>query len=1072
MPTFDLYLDLSSLYTGQAPTFEVLIDGVVVSSFNVNSSFSPITLSGLSYTGDAPGYLSFRFNDALGEVDRSVSINEARINGTTVAGSSLSRANLDQGQESQVNVAAEQASFGIPGPGAGTDALINGTAGVDILNGTAANDTINGLGDRDYIDGRGGVDNINGGDGHDIIRGGDGNDIINGDQLNDLIKGEDGDDTLNGGTGHDTLRGGIGVDQLNGDDGNDVLHGDAGIDTLRGGNDNDKAFGGADGDFIYGDAGNDKLFGDDGSDSIYGGTGNDTLFGGANNDLLDGEDDNDRLYGDAGVDTLYGRAGNDKLYGGADGDTLFGGTGNDKLFGEGGNDILNGEAGNDRIRGGAGIDTINGGDGIDNIDGDDGNDIINGGLMGDLIKGGIGNDQINGDEGDDNLYGQEGNDTINGGIGNDLLHGATGVDVLNGQDGNDTIAIGDGQFVAGESIDGGNDTDEIQLWGGTTVDFSIGTIANVENFLGSDEDDIVTLGITQFYSFDTINYGGGIDLQNIFISGTHDVTALSTPVVSGLEAAAISFSTGADDLTITGAQLDAFTTGLTTLDASGGTDVLRITSTSSNLNNYGSSNANLVNLETIDASSAGSAVTISMSGQTEGFTINGGTSGDTLTGGNGNDVIDGGNGNNILTGLDGNDTITGGTGNDVILGGEGDDILTGGAGDDTIYGATIIGETGVITGSTASSTSWNTITFSSTILNPVVKMSALTTNSDPFSVRVRNVTENGFEWQIDEWDYLDGISATETLSWIAVEEGIHTLDNGTTIQAGTTDVTNGNFSTVTFGSAFGSTPIVVTQVMSYNDSDAATGRNRNTTTTGFQTRLQEEKAGDDIHATETMGWIAIEQGGSAANGFLVGQTGQNVTEANNTNSFGGTFDSTPVFVHDMQTFSGGDPSYSAASSVTTTDYTVYIQEEASDGSNNNHPAQERVGFFAINEGLLTEAGGGDNTFTGGAGVDTLFGGDGADTFIFEAANAFTDNDILADFSTGEGDILDISDLISGFSGTITDYVFFDDSSGTDTVVRVDGNGLTGGVNFQAIATINGITGLDEATLFANGNIIV
>ena len=63
MATFDLYLDLSSVYVGTAPTFEVLVDGVVVSSFSVSSTFTPITLSGLSYTGDAPGYLSFRFHD-------------------------------------------------------------------------------------------------------------------------------------------------------------------------------------------------------------------------------------------------------------------------------------------------------------------------------------------------------------------------------------------------------------------------------------------------------------------------------------------------------------------------------------------------------------------------------------------------------------------------------------------------------------------------------------------------------------------------------------------------------------------------------------------------------------------------------------------------------------------------------------------------------------------------------------------------------------------------------------------------------------------------------------------------
>lgn len=101
----------------------------------------------------------------------------------------------------------------------------------------------------------------------------------------------------------------------------------------------------------------------------------------------------------------------------------------------------------------------------------------------------------------------------------------------------------------------------------------------------------------------------------------------------------------------------------------------------------------------------------------------------------------------------------------------------------------------------------------------------------------------------------------------------------------------------------------------------------------------------------------------------------------------------------------------------------------------------------------------------------MFGGDGADTFIFELLNAFVDNDILADFSAGEGDILDISDLITSGTvnvGNITNYLNFNDSSGTDTIVQVDS---AGGGSFSDIATINGVTGLDEVTLFTNGNII-
>ncbi|MEM6812137.1 MAG: PA14 domain-containing protein, partial [Pseudomonadota bacterium] len=127
-----------------------------------------------------------------------------------------------------------------------------------------------------------------------------------------------------------------------------------------------------------------------------------------------------------------------------------------------------------------------------------------------------------------------------------------------------------------------------------------------------------------------------------------------------------------------------------------------------------------------------------------------------------------------------------------------------------------------------------------------------------------------------------------------------------------------------------------------------------------------------------------------------------------------------------------------------------------------------AGVSVDNVGALGE---GDDSISGGAGLDTLYGGGGADNFIFEAASAFAETDVIMDFSSIDGDSIDISDIVTGFSGTITDYVQFIDSSG-DTLVQVDGDGLTGGVSFQTIARIDGLTGLDEATYFANGNIIV
>jgi hypothetical protein len=112
------------------------------------------------------------------------------------------------------------------------------------------------------------------------------------------------------------------------------------------------------------------------------------------------------------------------------------------------------------------------------------------------------------------------------------------------------------------------------------------------------------------------------------------------------------------------------------------------------------------------------------------------------------------------------------------------------------------------------------------------------------------------------------------------------------------------------------------------------------------------------------------------------------------------------------------------------------------------------------------------SLSGGDGQDTLYGGTGIDTFIFEAANAYNDQDQIIDFVTGAGgDAIDISDLLTGFSGPITDWLNFE-VSGSDTLIQVDANGTTGGENFITIGEFTDLTGLDEAALYASGNVVV
>ena len=280
------------------------------------------------------------------------------------------------------------------------------------------------------------------------------------------------------------------------------------------------------------------------------------------------------------------------------------------------------------------------------------------------------------------------------------------------------------------------------------------------------------------------------------------------------------------------------------------------------------------------------------------------------------------------------------------------DITSGG-------GSNVIGEVG----SSSANDQWKTVNLNRSYSDPVVIMGALPMyGGQAATTRVRNVTSNSFQWRVDEWEYLDEGHATETVSYLVIESGRHTLNSGHTVVAGNTSVGTGY--KVAFYSALSATPTVFTSVNTENEAQAVNVRVRNVTSSDFEMQLQEEENGGTQngnrgHVNETVGYLVISQGSSNGSGtekLEAFTTADNVTQANRTVSFAQSYGSDrQLFLH-SQTRDGGDAGkmrFRHNDGYTGSQMKIFFQEEQSKDAELGHTS-ERAGYLIFDtKGDLT-----------------------------------------------------------------------------------------------------------------------
>lgn len=178
-------------------------------------------------------------------------------------------------------------------------------------------------------------------------------------------------------------------------------------------------------------------------------------------------------------------------------------------------------------------------------------------------------------------------------------------------------------------------------------------------------------------------------------------------------------------------------------------------------------------------------------------------------------------------------------------------------------GGSRIGEAGSVEVDQPNRDTWHTIEldhqYDTSLM--VVMMMNTANGPQPAHVRLRHIEDDRFEFQIEEWAYLDdGRHTTERLSYMAVEWGTHLLPDGSTMQA-QKHLFDHEWRTVEFLSRFNERPIVFSQVQTPFGQDPVLTRQKDISAEGVTIRLQEEeereKAGP-FHIREEVAVISIQ----------------------------------------------------------------------------------------------------------------------------------------------------------------------------------------------------------------------
>ncbi|MBN2444066.1 MAG: hypothetical protein JXJ04_22070 [Spirochaetales bacterium] len=255
-------------------------------------------------------------------------------------------------------------------------------------------------------------------------------------------------------------------------------------------------------------------------------------------------------------------------------------------------------------------------------------------------------------------------------------------------------------------------------------------------------------------------------------------------------------------------------------------------------------------------------------------------------------------------------------------------------------------EYGQVTTNQADSSEWHTVNLQNDYADPIIIMGPPSYNGeDPSVIRVDNVTPTSFQFQIDEWNYLNGKHAIETIGYIVVEAGAYRI-NGLVWTAGKINNVDHEWkSQLTSSASYDGSQSVFAQCVTTNGGAAVTTRIRNIEYYGFEVKLQEEEGEDGTHNPETVHYLVLTKNAGSvtvddltcySNQKKIDDTMSNVLTTNHPN---------PIVLAQILTYEGGNTA-ALRYELSSTGVSMKVEEEQSADNETDHNP-ESVGYLIM-----------------------------------------------------------------------------------------------------------------------------